>query len=687
VLQPDGKIVVAGSSGLEVTQCGDNGCVSESHADAALARYNPDGTLDTSFSGDGKDMMDFGAAADVALQPDGKIVVVGTEGFTICGDIWCDTFADFAVARYNADGTLDTSFSGDGTEVTDFGKADSASRVVLQQDGKIVVAGSSVDPSGNGADDFALARYNADGTLDASFSDDGKQVTDFGGSDKGAHGLALQPDGKIVAVGRTSGDDFAIARYAVDGSLDTTFAGDGKQTTDLAGWDAASAVAIQDDRKIVVAGTTNAGAFVGDDDFALARYSADGSLDTTFSGDGRQNTNFGLGEHDSANGIALQRDGKIVAVGSSTVGGGFALARYAADGSLDVSFSGDGKQPTDFGHAASDVALQPDGRIVAAGSGRGNFALARYEGGSEPPDITPPDTAITGAATGTTSNSTSTFSFSSSEAGSTFECRVDGGDFSPCSSPHTTSSLVGGPHTFEVRATDGGGNTDPTAASQGWTIVTDYRSGVLGASGLVSYWRLGETSGTTAADAKSTNVGNYRNGVALGRPSALLNDPNPSAGFDGSNDYVAVADHPSLDTGDSLTLEAWVKRSSISSSTKTVLSKGSGSWRLGFVRNALTLTKSGFGAVATARVSTTDTTGYHHVVAMKSGATVRLYIDGVDQTGTVTNRTIANTSTALNIGRYTSGSEYFPGLIDEVAIYDVALSAAQVQQHFNASGR
>jgi hypothetical protein len=167
----------------------------------------------------------------------------------------------------------------------------------------------------------------------------------------------------------------------------------------------------------------------------------------------------------------------------------------------------------------------------------------------------------------------------------------------------------------------------------------------------------------------------------------LLNDPNPSAGFDGSNDYVAVADHPSLDTGDSLTLEAWVKRSSISSSTKTVLSKGSGSWRLGFVRNALTLTKSGFGAVATARVSTTDTTGYHHVVAMKSGATVRLYIDGVDQTGTVTNRTIANTSTALNIGRYTSGSEYFPGLIDEVAIYDVALSAAQVQQHFNASGR
>jgi uncharacterized delta-60 repeat protein len=474
VLQPDGKIVVAGSSGLEVTQCGENGCVSESHADSALARYNPDGTLDTSFSGDGKDTMDFGAASDVALQPDGKIVVVGTEGFSTCGDIWCDTFAEFAVARYNADGTLDTSFSGDGKEMTDFGKTDSASGVVLQPDGKIVVAGSSVDPSGNGADDFALARYNADGTLDASFSDDGKQVTDFGGSDKGAHGLALQPDGKIVAVGGTSGDDFALARYAVDGSLDRTFSDDGKQTTDLAGWDQGRAVAIQDDDKIVVAGTTNRGAFVGDDDFALTRYNADGSLDTTFSGDGKQNTNFGIREHDSANGIALQRDGKIVAVGSSTAGGdtGFALARYAADGSLDTSFSSDGMQHTDFGHAASEVALQPDGKMVAAGPGGGDFALARYEGGTGPPDTTPPDTTLTGAPAGETNDNTPTFTFSSNETGSTFECRVDGGAFSPCNSPHTTAAQSDGSHTFEVRAIDPAGNPDPSPASHGFTVDT-----------------------------------------------------------------------------------------------------------------------------------------------------------------------------------------------------------------------
>jgi len=101
----------------------------------------------------------------------------------------------------------------------------------------------------------------------------------------------------------------------------------------------------------------------------------------------------------------------------------------------------------------------------------------------------------------------------------------------------------------------------------------------------------------------------------------------------------------------------------------------------------LTLTRSHWGTIATAGISTTDTTGFHHVVAVKSGAIVTLYIDGVDRTGTVTNRTIANTSTALNIGRDTAGSEYFPGLIDEVAIYNVALSAALVQQHFKASGR
>ena len=239
-------------------------------------------------------------------------------------------------------------------------------------------------------------------------------------------------------------------------------------------------------------------------------------------------------------------------------------------------------------------------------------------------------------------------------------------------------------------------NNNPLGIEKSWRFTTSneeaatgndvYRTGVLGTTGLVSYWRLGETSGTAAADDAPTdpNNGRYLNGVALGGPGALVTDSNPSAGFDGSNDYVSVADHASLDTGDRFTLEAWVKRSNTSTSTQTIFSKGSGSYRLSFVSNSLRLTRPGSGTIATANVSTTDTAGFHHVVATKSGATVKLYIDGVDRTGTVTNQTVANTSTALNIGRYTGGTQYFAGLIDEPAVYNSALSSTAITEHYQA---
>ena len=193
-----------------------------------------------------------------------------------------------------------------------------------------MTARSSRSASAWEADDFALARYNADGTLDTSFSGDGRQTTDFGGFDP-ATGVALQGDGKIVAVGGAGGDefvadDFALARYNPDGSLDTSFSGDGKQTTDFGGSDQANGVVLQGDGKIVAVGHSVA---VAGADFALARYNPNGSLDTSFSGDGRQTTDFG--GFDLANGVALQGDGKIVAVG---VGRGtdrtsdLALARY-----------------------------------------------------------------------------------------------------------------------------------------------------------------------------------------------------------------------------------------------------------------------------------------------------------------------------------------------------------------------
>ncbi len=351
-LQGDGKIVAVGRGG---------------NGDFALARYNPNGTLDLTFSGDGKQTTDFGSdadqASDVALQANGKIIAVGARGPAGFED------RQFAIARYNPNGTLDTSFSGDGRQTTNFGdifRADGANGVALQGDGKIVAVGGG--DAGGGNLDFAIARYNSNGSLDTSFSGDGKLTTDFGGSEV-ANGVALQGGGKIVAVGVSGTGSFALARYNPNGSLDPSFSGDGRQTTDFGDDDVATGAAIQGDGKIVVVGGGGGG-----DDFALARYNPNGTLDLTFSGDGKQTTD--LGGEDKANTVALQANGKIIAVGEGG-NGDFALARYNPTGTLDTSFSGDGKQTTPFaGHdEAQGVAIQEDGKIVVVGHG---FAIARY---------------------------------------------------------------------------------------------------------------------------------------------------------------------------------------------------------------------------------------------------------------------------------------------------------------------
>src|SRR6185295_1528746 len=363
-LQSDGKLVVVGRTGF--------GSPFGNSFDFALARYNTNGTLDTSFSGDGKQTASFGesdVAKGVAVQGDGKIVAVG---FSCNGNP--DTTCDFALARFNTNGSFDTSFSGDGKQTADLGDIDIADATRVQGDGKIVAVGN-VSQLPGGTTDFALARFNSNGSLDTSFSGDGKQTTDFGSSSDRAHGVAIQADGKIVAAGQSvSGlGDFALARYNPNGSLDTSFSGDGKQTTDFGGSEMASGVKLQGDGKIVAVGGD-------DDDFALARYNANGSLDTTFSGDGKQTTDFG--GSDGARAVALQPDGKILAVGiAGGNGSSFALARYNPNGSLDTSFSGDGKQTTNFGggpDGAAAVALQGDGKVITVGHTSGDFALARY---------------------------------------------------------------------------------------------------------------------------------------------------------------------------------------------------------------------------------------------------------------------------------------------------------------------
>jgi len=365
-VQTDGKILVAGFSS--------NG----RNYDFALVRYHADGSLDSSFSGDGKLTTDFGSSDygySVTVQTDGKILVAGLS--------WTGSYNDFALVRYNTDGSLDSSFSGDGKLTTDIGSSyDYGLSVTIQTDGKILVAGSSKQGSNY---DFALVRYNSDGSLDSSFSGDGKLTTAIGPSHDYGDSVTVQTDGKILVAGYSrisSGSynfNFALVRYTANGSLDTSFSGDGKLTTDFGSSNYGSSVSIQADGKILVAG--NIALENSHYDFALVRYNTDGSLDSSFSGDGKLTTDFGTRE-DYGQSVTIQTDGKILVAGSSKQGSNydFALVRYNTDGSLDSSFSGDGKLTTDLGgtDVGYSVTVQADGLIAVAGSGNPNFALVRY---------------------------------------------------------------------------------------------------------------------------------------------------------------------------------------------------------------------------------------------------------------------------------------------------------------------
>jgi uncharacterized delta-60 repeat protein len=337
----------------------------------------------------------------VALQADGKIVVVG--------EMVTNNDVDFAVARLNADGSLDAGFGTGGKTTIPFnfgGTRDAlATGVALQSDGKIVVVGSA-DTGAPGAFDFAAARLNADGSLDATFGSGGKTTIpfDLGGSNNDdAHGVALQADGKIVVVGSADtgapgGTDIAAARLNPNGSLDATFGTGGKATVDVSGAGGADfgaeAMTLQSDGKIVLAGATSGGFGTGHGSgFTIVRLSAAGTLDTGFGNAGMATVDTGPPPED-VGGVAIQPNGRILASGAShgDLAGTSTIVRLFADGSPDTSFGG-GQAAVDlhFGAGSASVgvstmALQSDGKIVLAG---GSFVV-RLLGDSQP--VTTPPT-------------------------------------------------------------------------------------------------------------------------------------------------------------------------------------------------------------------------------------------------------------------------------------------------------
>ena len=389
----DGKLVAVGDA---YTTTGKTNSL-----DMAVARYNLDGTLDRTFGGSGEALAGLGRALAVQVQPDGKVVAAGYA----YGSSW----ESFEVVRFNPDGTLDASFGSSGKVITGFsrGSSDIGEAMVLQADGKIVVAGET-KPTKTTYEDLALMRYNANGTLDTSFGLGGKVSMRFASPiqpsiDPRSVNLAFDPNtspldpnsGKLVVVAQLQSPAGAVAvRFNTNGTLDTTFGTNHAGYVNL-GTPTYPSVAVQSDDRIVVAGTVN-NLQTGNDDVGLDRLNPDGRLDASFGTGGVVVTP--TPSYEFAMALRIQPDGKIVVGGSQTSDGtpgnnALMAARYNANGSLDASFgvngfatAAPGTSSSGYAAKAQGLALEPDGRIIVAGgsytgtssSGNNNFSVARF---------------------------------------------------------------------------------------------------------------------------------------------------------------------------------------------------------------------------------------------------------------------------------------------------------------------
>jgi uncharacterized delta-60 repeat protein len=353
--------------------------------------FSRPGDLDAGFGANGKVVVPVRSSANdgatkVALQTDGKIVVAGY-AFT-------NSRSDFAVARFNPTGAPDASFGTNGVVVTSLDGATYASSVVIQPDGKILIAGNMLVGETN---DFALFRFNSNGTPDAAFGAGGLVTTPINAATNDyVSALLLQPDGKIIAAGTSFGSagsasEFAIARYTASGALDATFSGDGKATTQFHNQDRIGNAALRADGKIAVAGTTFDAA-TQQTSIALASYNADGTPDATFDGDGKATTAVSNVFEYYVGSLAIQTDGKLIVAGTAPnyTNVPFTVARFTPTGALDPTFDGDGKTEIAFGANGGNawtLALQTDGKIVVAGgmlNARYDFAVARLNSNGSP---------------------------------------------------------------------------------------------------------------------------------------------------------------------------------------------------------------------------------------------------------------------------------------------------------------
>jgi uncharacterized delta-60 repeat protein len=679
-IQPDGKIVVGGSAQN-----------STGGHDLAVTRYNPDGTLDTSFDSDGIAITDIQghpdeAGAAVAIQPDGKIVLVGKTDNAVDGSL-----DDGVLIRYNSNGTLDTTFGNNGIVITT-GSAIAARLtwlymrdVELRPDGRIVVAGQAHYFSIS-ADGF-VAQYSANGALES------KSVINFSTEDN-VNAAVLQPDGKIVvagSVGSGAGSDYALARLNQDGSLDTSFDVDGKVFTNFANsqYDAAYDLAIQVDGKLIAVGETVASGT--GNDFAIARYNADGSLDTTFGdgGNGLANIDFS-NSHDYCSAVALQPDGKIILAGFVGVqfDSRYSVFKLNQNGTIDTSFGGgSGKVRTAFGDAVGsaldpvprDVALQPDGNIVVVGRVNYNstdrdFTVVRYLNNNPTCDYTLNPSSTSMSATGGNSSFAVTALTGCAWTATSNDSWI------------TTGSIGTGSGTVDFTVASNNGFARVGTITVGGQAFTVNQSGELSCfpppPNLVSWFK---------AEGNANDTQGFVNGTLLNGTTFDSGKVGQAFNFDGIDDYVSI----NRSIQDDFTIEFWLN-------TTQIVGTDSGQWYegRGLVDGEVQTVTNDFGATlrngkvlfgvgnpdVTIRSGFVADGNWHHVAAtrLRSTGELKLYLDGLHVASATGGTQSLTSPPRLTLGRVQVDNNPFQGKLDEVALYTRVLSPQEIESIYDA---
>jgi uncharacterized delta-60 repeat protein len=405
--------------------------------DFAVIRLSNLGTIDSTFGNNGNLTIDFGAndaALSGVIQTDGKIVLSGSYA-------WNTESSDFALARLLGNGTLDPSFGTGGKVTVDFSQYDTADSIALQNDGKLLIGGHSYFRSN---DDFIAARLSADGRLDNSFANSGITNTDIGSRDFGYSIISL-PDQSTLLAG-ASGSGVGIVKYTASGLLDTNFGQGGKVVLNDFAHSQVVRVITSSDGKIFIGADTNSGS---SRDFSIIKLNANGTIDTNFATQGRASFDFD-GRNDYLSDLLIASDGKILLIGTSS--GDFSALRLNTNGSLDTSYGSNGKVITDIGginDTANSAALQNDGKLVVAGTSNGNFAVIRYSSSGDLDqsfaDKTPPTIALSSNKAALKDGESALINFTLNEASTDFtlsDINLSGGTLSSFNGSGTTYTAL-----------------------------------------------------------------------------------------------------------------------------------------------------------------------------------------------------------------------------------------------------